>query len=76
MGRPMHRDNESAVVRCVYIDSKPLPGVFVIPLRECRLARVVVVMGKEYRAFALKEEALEFLRQKLGAGFEIKPCRE
>jgi hypothetical protein len=63
-------------LRCVYIDGKPLPGVFVIPLRGCRLARVVVVIHGEYRAFALKEEALEFLKQKLGADFEIKPCRE
>ena len=63
-------------LKCVYIDGRPLPGVFVIPLRGCRLARVVVVMGSAYYAFALKEEALEFLRQKLGAGFEVKPCRE
>jgi len=68
----MHRDDEPAVVRCVYIDGRPLPGV--IPLRGCRLARAVV--GGAYRAFALKEEALEFLKQKLGAGFEVKPCRE
>jgi len=63
-------------LKCVYIDGRPLPGVFVIPLRGCRLARVVVVMGNEYRAFALKEEALELLRQKLDADFEIKPCQE
>jgi hypothetical protein len=64
-------------VRCVYAGGRPLPGVKVLLLRECRLARAVVVIGGEYYAFALKEEALEFLKQKLGVeNVEVGPCRE
>jgi hypothetical protein len=63
-------------LNCVYIDGRPLPDVRVILLRKCRLARVVVVVGSGYYAFAFREEAEEFLRQKLGAGFEVRPCQE
>jgi hypothetical protein len=61
-------------LNCVYVDGKPT-DVKVLLLRECRLARVVVVMGGEYYAFAFRDEAEEFLKQKLGAGgLEVRPC--
>ncbi len=63
-------------LRCVYVGGRPLPGVKVLLLRGC-LDRVVVVLGNEYYAFAFKEEAEEFLRQKLGIdNFEVKPCKD
>jgi len=62
---------------CVYAGGRPLPGVKVLLLRECRLARAVVVVGGEYCAFALRDEAEEFLRRKLGVeDVEVGPCRE
>jgi hypothetical protein len=62
-------------LNCVYVDGRPLSDVRVLLLRECRLARVVVVMGGEYYAFAFRDEAEEFLKQKLGAGgLEVRPC--
>ncbi len=64
-------------VRCIYAGGMPLPDVKVLLLRECRLARVVVVLGSEHYAFAFKEEAEELLRQKLGIdNFEVKPCQD
>jgi hypothetical protein len=64
-------------VKCVYVGGRPLPGVKVLLLRECRLARAVVVVGNEYHAFAFKEEAEEFLKQRLGVErFEVGPCQE
>ena len=63
--------------KCVYVGGRPLPGVKVLLLRECRLARVVVVIGGEYYAFTFRDEAEELLKQKLGVGrFEVGPCRE
>ncbi len=63
--------------RCVYVGGRPLPGVKVLLLRECRLARAVVVLGCEYYAFAFREEAEEFLKRKLGVErFEVGPCQE
>jgi hypothetical protein len=60
-------------VRCVYAGGRPLPGVEVLLLRECRLARAVVAVG----GVAFREEAEEFLRQRLGVeGVEVGPCRE
>jgi hypothetical protein len=64
-------------VKCIYVGGRPLPGVKVLLLRECRLARAVVVVGGEYYAFAFRDEAEEFLKQKLGVEhFEVGPCRE
>jgi len=45
-------------------------------MRGRSLARVVVVIGYDYYVFAFKEEAREFLKQKLGVeNFEIRPCQ-
>jgi hypothetical protein len=61
-------------VRCVYVDGKPLPGVKILLLRES-IARVVVIIGCDYYIFAFKEEAKEFIRQRLGVeNFEIRSC--
>ena len=63
--------------KCVYAGGKPLPGVKVLLLRECRLARAVVVVGCEYYAFAFRDEAEEFLKRMLGVeGVELGPCLE
>jgi len=62
-------------LRCIYINNKPLP-VRVLLIRGCNLARVVVILGNDYYVFAFKEEAKEFLKQKLGENFEIRPCQE
>ena len=63
--------------RCAYAGGRPLPGVKVLLLRECRLARAVMVVGSEYCAFAFRDEAEEFLKQKLGVeGVELGPCLE
>ncbi len=64
-------------LRCIYAGGRPLPDAKVLLLRGCRLAKVVVIVGNEYYAFAFKEEAEEFLKQKLGIdSFEVKPCQE
>jgi len=64
-------------LRCVYIDNKPLPNVRVLLIRGSSLARVVVIIDHDYYVFAFKEEAKEFLKEKLGVEkFEVKPCQE
>jgi hypothetical protein len=61
-------------VRCIYVDGEPQPRVFMLFPRE-PLAKVVVVMGGEVYTFAFKEEAKEFLRQRLKLkDFEMGPC--
>jgi hypothetical protein len=61
-------------VRCIYVDGKPQPRVFVL-LSPHELAKVVIVMNCMVYAFAFKEEAKEFLRQVLRLeNFEIGPC--
>jgi hypothetical protein len=64
---------EGCRLRCVYVDGKPLPRVKILLLRE-GIARVVVIIDCDFHTFAFKEEAREFLRQKLGTDFEIRPC--
>jgi hypothetical protein len=65
---------EECRLRCVYVDGKPLPKVKILLLHES-IARVVVVVDCDFHVFAFKEEAKEFLRQKLGIeNFEIKAC--
>jgi len=65
---------EGCRLRCVYVDGKHLPRVKILLLGES-LARVVVIMGCDFQTFAFKEEAREYLRQKLGIeNFEIRPC--
>ncbi len=65
---------EECRLRCVYVDGKPLPKVKILLLRES-LARVVVIIDCDFHVFAFKEEAKEFLRQKLGIeNFEIRSC--
>jgi hypothetical protein len=62
-------------LRCIYIDNKPLPNVKVLLIRGSSLARVVVIIDNDYYVFTFKEEALEYLRQRLGVeDFEIRPC--
>jgi hypothetical protein len=62
-------------VRCVYVDGKPLPFVRILLLNES-IARVVVIVNCcDFYTFTFKEEAKEFLQQKLGIeNFEVKPC--
>ena len=61
-------------VRCIYVDGKPQPRVFILLPHE-PLAKVVIVVGCEVRTFAFKEEAIEFLRKQLRLkDFEIGPC--
>jgi hypothetical protein len=64
-------------LRCIYIDNKPLPNAKVLLIRGSSLARVVVIIGNDYYVFAFKEEAKEFLKEKLGVEkFEIRTCPE
>jgi hypothetical protein len=61
-------------LRCVYVDGKPLPGVYVALLRE-GFARVMLIIGYEYYTFAFKEEAEEYLRRRFGIeNFQVLPC--
>jgi len=65
---------EECRLRCVYVDGRPLPRVKILLLRES-IARVVVIVDCDFHVFAFKEEAREYLRQKLGIeNFEIGPC--
>jgi hypothetical protein len=65
---------EECRLRCVYVDGRPLPRVKILLLRES-IARVVVIIGCDYYVFAFKEEAKEFIRQRLGVeNFEIRSC--
>ncbi len=65
---------EECRLRCVYVDGKPLPKVKILLLRE-NVVRVVVIIDCDFHVFAFKEEAKEFLRQKLGIeNFEIRSC--
>jgi hypothetical protein len=61
-------------LRCVYAGGRPLPGVYVMPLRG-EAAFAAVIIGHEYHIFAFREELKEFLKQRLGVeDFEIRPC--
>jgi len=61
-------------VRCIYVDGEPQPQVFMLLPRKPH-AKIVIVMNCEVHVFAFKEEAREFLRQRLNLkDFEIGPC--
>jgi len=61
-------------VRCIYVDGEPPPRALILLPRE-PLAKVVIVVGCEVYSFAFKEEAKEFLRQRLKLkDFEMRPC--
>jgi len=60
--------------RCVHAGGRPVDGVHVIPL-PCEWARYLVVYRGEYYVFALKEDVIEFLRERLGQEVEGRPCQ-
>jgi hypothetical protein len=61
--------------RCVYVDGKPLQGVYILLVYE-ELVRVIVIVGKEFYAFHLKSDAKEFIRRRFGLEqFQIQRCK-
>ena len=62
--------------RCVYAGGRPVGGIHVIPL-PCETERYLVAFWHgEYYTFALKEDVLEFLRERLGHEVEVRPCAQ
>jgi hypothetical protein len=64
-------DRDKCKVKCVYVDGKP--QMIMLLLLSETLTRVVITDGCKVYTFAFKEEAWEFLKEKL-KNFEVGPC--
>jgi hypothetical protein len=66
-------NRDKCKVRCIYVDGKP--QMIILLLLSETLTRMVITDGCKVYTFAFKEEAWEFLREKLKMkNFEIGPC--